>query len=276
MLLAYCFFFVQILIAVATVIVIGRLYVSVKRCAAKGQTLALLAGAIATLMLLSARGLYDASWAVQSESVTPITASDWILALTGAICLAVFAAYGRLVVANVELEESVHKLSATDSLTGAFNRGSFMTMAGPLVQTAQRFKHPLSALVLDIDHFSKLNDDYGRSAGDEALRNFGSAVAACLRRIDLLGRLGGEKFAVILPHTDLKGATVVAERICMAVERNIKLSFDKKQVRLTASVGVASLGDGNLENLLNVADGVMYSAKRNGRNQVAVENAEPV
>ena len=77
-----------------------------------------------------------------------------------------------------------------------------------------------------------------------------------------------------LPHTDIKGATIVAERVCAAVNRNIKLTFDKKNVRITASVGVAALHDGNLENLLNVADGVMYSAKRAGRNQVAVESAE--
>jgi diguanylate cyclase (GGDEF)-like protein len=149
-------------------------------------------------------------------------------------------------------------------------------MAGPLVQTSQRFKHPLSALVVDIDHFARLNDEHGRSAGDEALRAFGGAVAACLRKIDLMGRMGGEKFAIILPHTDVKGATVVAERVCMAVQRNIKLTFDKKPVRLTASVGVAVLGDGSLDDLINTADGVMYSAKRNGRNQVAIENAEPV
>jgi len=276
MILAYCFFFFQLLIAIATVIVISRLYVSLKRSTAKGQTLALLVAAIATLITLSARGLFDASTVLQSDAMPAIATGDWLLTMTGIVILLVFAGYGRLVVSNAELEESVQKLSATDSLTGAFNRVAFMTMAQPLVQTAQRFRHPLSALVLDIDHFSKLNDEFGRSAGDEALRSFGSAVAACLRRIDVLGRLGGEKFAVILPHTDIKGATVVAERICMAVERNIKLSFDKKQVRITASVGVASLSDGNLENLLNIADGVMYSAKRNGRNQVAVENAEPV
>jgi diguanylate cyclase (GGDEF)-like protein len=276
MILAYCFFFAQLLIAIATIIAIGRLYRSVKRCAAKGKNLALLAGAILTLFLLSARGLFDASTALQSEGVPLISGSDWLLTATGAVTLAVFAAFGRLAVHAVEMEESVKELSANDSLTGALNRGAFLTMAAPLVQTAQRFKHPLSALVVDIDHFSKLNDDFGRSAGDEALRSFGGAVSACLRRIDVLGRLGGEKFAIILPHTDRKGATVVAERICMAVERNIKLTFDKKQVRLTASVGVASLGDGSLDALLNTAEGVMFAAKRAGRNQVAVENAEPV
>jgi diguanylate cyclase (GGDEF)-like protein len=276
MILAYSFFFLQILLAIATVVVIGRLVVSVKRCGAKGQTFVQLLLAMATAILLSARGLFDASVALQSEATPAIGASDWLLALTGAATLIVFAAFGRQVVQGAELTQSLKELSTSDSLTGALNRGSFMTMAAPLVQTAQRFRHPLSALVVDIDHFSKLNDDYGRSAGDEALRAFGGAVSACLRKIDLLGRLGGEKFAIVLPHTDLKGATVVGERICAAVQRNVKLTFDKKQVRLTASVGVAALGDGSLENLINVADGVMFSAKRNGRNQVAIENAEQV
>lgn len=276
MIFAVIFFLFQMAIAVATVVVVGRLMLSVKRCAARGNTLTLLSLAMVALVLLSARGLYDASLFLQGDGTPTVPPADWLLTVTGAIVLVIFASYGKLVVHGVELEQSVKELSASDSLTGAFNRGAFMTMASPLVQTAQRFKHPLSALVVDIDHFTKLNDEFGRSAGDEALRVFGGVVGACLRKIDILGRLGGEKFAIILPHTDIKGATVVAERVCMAVQRNIKLTFDKKPMRLTASVGVASLRDGNLENLLNVADGVMYSAKRNGRNQVAIENKEQV
>jgi diguanylate cyclase (GGDEF)-like protein len=155
-----------------------------------------------------------------------------------------------------------------------FNKGAFMTMSSPLVQTALRYKHPLTALMVDIDHFTRINDEFGRSAGDEALKVFGGVVGACLRKIDILGRMGGEKFAIVLPHTDVKGATIVAERVCAAINRNIKLTFDKKNVRLTASVGVAALHDGNLENLLSVADGAMYSAKRAGRNQVVVESAD--
>jgi diguanylate cyclase (GGDEF)-like protein len=276
MVVAILFFLIQIVIAIATILVIGRLLVSIRRVGAKGATLGLLGAAIVTLLLLSARGLFDGSIALLSEGPPSLPSTDWLLAATGAVTLAVFAAYGRLLVQTLELEQSIGEMSASDSLTGTFNKAAFLSMAAPLVQTAQRFKHPLSALVVDIDHFAKINDDFGRSVGDEALRAFGGAVSACLRKIDLLGRLGGEKFAVILPHTDLKGATIVAERICRAVERNIKLTFDKQPVRLTASIGVATLHDGNLENLLNIADGVMYAAKRNGRNQVAVENAEPI
>jgi len=271
---AIIYFLLQLALAIATVVVISRLYMAVKRTGAKGETLVTIGAGMLALLALSARGLFVASASLQAETPLSIDVSDWLLVVTGAITLRIFAAYGKVLVGRIELEQSVKDLSATDALTGVFNKGAFMTMSSPLVQTALRYKHPLTALVVDIDHFTRLNDEFGRTAGDEALRVFGGVVGACLRKIDILGRMGGEKFAIVLPHTDIKGATIVAERVCAAVNRNIKLTFDKKNVRITASVGVAALHDGNLENLLNVADGVMYSAKRAGRNQVAVESAE--
>lgn len=270
---AIIYFLFQLALAIATVVVVSRLYLAIKRTGAKGETLALIGAAMVASLVLSARGLFVASTTIQAETPLPIDLSDWLLVITGAITLRLFAAYGNVLVSRIELEQSVKDLSATDALTGVFNKGAFMTMSSPLVQTALRYKHPLTALMVDIDHFTRINDEFGRSAGDEALKVFGGVVGACLRKIDILGRMGGEKFAIVLPHTDIKGATIVAERVCAAVNRNIKLTFDKKNVRITASVGVAALHDGNLENLLNVADGVMYSAKRAGRNQVAVESA---
>jgi diguanylate cyclase (GGDEF)-like protein len=261
-------------LAIATVVVVSRLYLAIKRTGAKGETLALIGAAMVASLVLSARGLFVASTTIQAETPLPIDLSDWLLVITGAITLRLFAAYGNVLVSRIELEQSVKDLSATDALTGVFNKGAFMTMSSPLVQTALRYKHPLTALMVDIDHFTRINDEFGRSAGDEALKVFGGVVGACLRKIDILGRMGGEKFAIVLPHTDVKGATIVAERVCAAINRNIKLTFDKKNVRLTASVGVAALHDGNLENLLSVADGAMYSAKRAGRNQVVVESAD--
>jgi len=196
---AIIYFLFQLALAIATVVVVSRLYLAIKRTGAKGETFALIGAAMLASLALSARGLFVASNAIQAETPLPIDISDWLLVI---------------------------------------------------------------------------NDEFGRSAGDEALKVFGGVVGACLRKIDILGRMGGEKFAIVLPHTDVKGATIVAERVCAAVNRNIKLTFDKKNVRLTASVGVAALHDGNLENLLSVADGAMYSAKRAGRNQVVVESAD--
>jgi diguanylate cyclase (GGDEF)-like protein len=271
---AIIYFLFQLALAIATVVVVSRLYLAIKRTGAKGETLALIGAAMVASLVLSARGLFVASTTIQAETPLPIDLSDWLLVITGAITLRLFAAYGNVLVSRIELEQSVKDLSATDALTGVFNKGAFMTMSSPLVQTALRYKHPLTALMVDIDHFTRINDEFGRSAGDEALKVFGGVVGACLRKIDILGRMGGEKFAIVLPHTDVKGATIVAERVCAAINRNIKLTFDKKNVRLTASVGVAALHDGNLENLLSVADGAMYSAKRAGRNQVVVESAD--
>ena len=174
------------------------------------------------------------------------------------ISLAIFASYGRLLIERFDLHRAVEDLAATDQLTGAFNRGTFLTTASPLVQAAQRYRHPLTALIVDIDQFRRITDEAGRAAGDHSLRVLGGVLGESVRTIDLIGRLGGEKFAIILPHTDMAGASVVAARIRAAIEREIEQIFDATAVRLTASVGVAALHDGNLENLLSAAEGAIY------------------
>ena len=268
--LAIVFFLIQLAIAIVTVLVVTRLYGALRGTSAKGDTLILLGASIIVLLLLSARGLFVASASLESDA-PGLTGGDWLLTLTGVVTLVVFAAYGRVLHSRAELEKSIRDLSATDSVTGMFSKGAFMTMASPLVLAARRYRHPLSAIIIDIDHLTRINDEFGRKAGDESLRAFGGVVGGCLRTIDVAGRLTSEKFAIVLPHTDLQGAALVAERICAAVDRDIKLIFEERQVHLSVSIGVATLHDGNLENLLNIADGVMYSAKENGRNQVGIE-----
>jgi diguanylate cyclase (GGDEF)-like protein len=251
-------FVCQSALAVFTALVLLRLRRAAVQIQAKGQTLSLLGVAGLTLLLLSARGLFIASSALQADD--PSTSySEWLLVATGAATLAVVAAYGRLLLERAELHRTIDEMAATDELTGAFNKGTFFTTASPLVRAAQRYRHPLTALVVDIDQLRRIEREIGRTAGDQSLRTLGGTLGNCVRTIDILGRLDNKKFAIVLPHTDLAGANVVADRIRAAIQRELDLIYSETSVRLTANVGVAALHDGNLENLLNVAEGAMYS-----------------
>lgn len=251
-------FLCQSALAVATALVLLRLRRVAQQVSAKGRTLALLGAAGLTLLLLSARGLFFASAALQSD-VPAADFGEWLLVATGAVTLMLFAAYGRLLIERAELHRTIDELAATDTLTGAFNKGTFFTTASPLVRAAHRYRHPLTALVVDIDQLRRIEREIGRTAGDQSLRTLGGTLGNCVRQIDILGRLDAKKFAIVLPHTDLAGANVVADRIRSAIQRELDLIYSETSVRLTANVGVAALHDGNLENLLNVAEGSMYS-----------------
>jgi diguanylate cyclase (GGDEF)-like protein len=254
-------FVLQLALAIATALVLIRLQEAARHVGAKGRSLVLLGAAALALALLSARGLFAASIVLQSDAPEPIGLTEWGLALTGAITLAVFATYGRLLIERFELHRAVEALAHTDDVTGAFNKDTFFTTASPLVQAAQRYRHPLTALVVDINQLRRINDEVGRAAGEQSLRMLGSVLGNSVRQIDVIGKLGGEKFAIVLPHTDLAGASVVVTRIRAAIEREIEAIYDATDVRISASVGVAALHDGNLENLLSAAEGSIYSAQ---------------
>lgn len=261
MALVILLFVCQSALVVATALVLLRLFATARRIDATGPTLVLLSAAGAALLLLSARGIFVASLVLQSETSPVIGYTEWLLAATGAVTLAVFGAYGRLLVERHELYREVDDLAATDALTGAFNKNTFFTTASPLVQAARRYRHPLTALVVDIDQLRRIQDEFGSAAGDQSLKVLGGTLSNCVRNIDVLGRLDTKKFAIVLPHTDMEGANVVAERIRKAIQREIDQIYSETSVRLTANVGVAALHDGNLENLLNVAEGSIYSAQ---------------
>lgn len=163
-------------------------------------------------------------------------------------------------------------LAATDSLTGATNRREFATRAAAEITRATRSGAPLSVLVVDLDRFKQINDRYGHQAGDEVLRVFVETVRKGLRPNDLIGRLGGEEFGVMLPDTTRAGAGRLAERLRHIVENQI-VTINDAQVRLTASFGAAQLGlDGNTyESMIDAADGRMYRAKQDGRNMVVAQ-----
>lgn len=165
--------------------------------------------------------------------------------------------------------EELAMLAATDSLTGGATRREFETRAAAEIGRSERSGEALSFVAIDLDYFKKINDRYGHQAGDQVLKAFVTLVRKLMRQSDLIGRLGGEEFAMMLPSTDRKGAAMVAERLRQSVDDEC-VSNDGHDLRFTASFGVAQYGvDGDTyESVMDVADSRMYRAKENGRNQV--------
>lgn len=173
------------------------------------------------------------------------------------------------VTALKQTEAMLRVLSNTDSLTGAWNRRHFIDLAEAEVERSRRYARPFSLLALDIDHFKRINDAHGHAIGDEALRAFTAACRSTLRTNDVLGRMGGEEFAVLLPETDGKGARHAAERIRARV-RTLAVPAGQEYVRLTVSIGWASSarGERSLDAMLSCADEALYRAKDQGRDRV--------
>jgi len=167
------------------------------------------------------------------------------------------------------MEAELRRLATTDALTGIFNRRHFLAMATVEAERARRHHRPLAGLMLDIDHFKRINDGFGHPVGDQAITAMAAACAGAIRTIDTLGRLGGEEFAILLPDTEPAAALEVAERIRLAVAA-IVIATDKGPVRFTTSIGIARINeaDASVEALLSRADAALYAAKNGGRNRV--------
>ncbi|WP_375458668.1 diguanylate cyclase [uncultured Enterovirga sp.] len=165
--------------------------------------------------------------------------------------------------------DEIRRLLTTDKLTGVMNRAHFFELAEAEIVRCQRFGSTLSALMVDIDHFKQVNDTFGHAGGDEVLRQLGQHFRTTLRSIDLVGRLGGEEFAVLLPSIDVEGAKLLAE-LFRGGASAIRASVDGSPVGFTVSIGCAQLGaeTRTIDELLKAADGALYEAKRTGRNRV--------
>ena len=174
-----------------------------------------------------------------------------------------------------ELEKQLETMAMTDDLTGLFNRRYFAAKGNAEFQRAHRYKTPLSMLMLDIDRFKLINDTYGHEAGDHVLKECATLMGQQLREIDILGRLGGEEFGVLLPNTDESHTLILAERLRHTIAQH-PFVIHGKPVSITASIGVAALHDDItlLDGVLRHADAAMYQAKQQGRNRVVVYGAE--
>jgi len=158
-------------------------------------------------------------------------------------------------------------------LTGAFNRRAFHAVADHILARARRERSAVSLVILDLDHFKSVNDTYGHMAGDVVLKRVVDIVHGVLRAQDVLVRLGGEEFAMLLPATTEDKAHHVAERIRMAVEAEL-FDIGEQAVRITTSLGVTSISAMSdvveIDNLIEQADVALYQAKDLGRNRVCL------
>ncbi|MFT3842494.1 MAG: diguanylate cyclase [Myxococcaceae bacterium] len=179
--------------------------------------------------------------------------------------------------ANKELEEKrleLLRLSRTDGLTGLINRRHFEERLTSEFQRSTRYRSPLSCLLLDIDHFKKVNDTYGHPFGDTVLKEVSQVTRKVLRDVDVLARYGGEELVALLPETSAEEALRAAERVREGIEA-LRLTFSDEGrtllVKCTASVGVATFPSDEIDGpdaLVSAADSCLYEAKQGGRNQV--------
>ena len=161
-------------------------------------------------------------------------------------------------------------LANTDALTGALSRRNFINLAEQEMARSTRYAMPLMLLMLDLDHFKLVNDAYGHAAGDAVLQDFVKTVAGVLRESDLIGRLGGEEFAVLLPNTTHEGGCALAQRIIENV-RSQPVLVNGKKITYTVSVGAGCLAhESTFAALLGVADAALYRAKNGGRDRLEV------
>ncbi|MFT3814662.1 MAG: GGDEF domain-containing protein [Acidovorax sp.] len=172
---------------------------------------------------------------------------------------------GVLLMASERLREEFEYLASHDGLTGALTRRAILEACATEWARWKRYGTPFSILLLDIDHFKRINDQWGHQAGDRVLAGFAECISAALRKTDRLGRYGGEEFLVLLPHADAAHALATAERLRQAT------AHLQQPVACTVSAGAATVqaADAGIDTLLAHADAALYRAKHQGRNQVA-------
>jgi diguanylate cyclase (GGDEF)-like protein len=185
--------------------------------------------------------------------------------------LATFASLMAQAIENARLFSRMEEQARTDALTGLNNRRTFDVLLADELARAQRFNRPVSLLMLDIDHFKRVNDTYGHQAGDTVLKGLGELLGRQTRAIDRVCRYGGEEITVILPEIDLEEAAKTAERLRATVEaQSFEINARTATLHITVSIGVTSFPAhaDSAQTLVAAADAAMYAAKQKGRNQV--------
>lgn len=180
--------------------------------------------------------------------------------------VALARSYQELAAMRRQLDHLAH----TDDLTGLANRRMFQERAAQMLELGKRYGHPCSIIVFDIDHFKTVNDRFGHEGGDLVLRTLGAYLRGVARNVDLVARVGGEEFAMVLPHTPMEVAQVAAARLCERVAGLHIAMPDGQMLQFTASFGVAQARgtDNDLPALMHRADQALYRAKALGRNRV--------
>jgi diguanylate cyclase (GGDEF)-like protein len=193
----------------------------------------------------------------------------------GLIAMSMLGSLGFILMVKERADRAVRSLAMVDSLTGVFNRRAFMERAEKEYAIALRNKMSLALLMIDIDYFKRINDEFGHPTGDAVLVDVANVLNSRLRKQDTMGRYGGEEFCILLPATDEAGAMAVAETLRNTVE-SAPLATERKEVSVTISIGVtvcpASCANCDLgfHKLLDDADVALYQAKHDGRNRTVM------
>jgi diguanylate cyclase (GGDEF)-like protein/PAS domain S-box-containing protein len=184
---------------------------------------------------------------------------------------ATFADQVAIALENARLFEEVQNLALTDALTGLYNRRGLFEIGHIEFTRTRRLERPFSIIMIDIDHFKQVNDQYGHPVGDQVLQFMASELGSTVRGIDIVGRYGGEEFAILLSGSDGKAAMDLAERLRVMIGETL-FYVEENEIRLTISLGVAESNENNpnLETLVARADQALYIAKHRGRNRVAM------
>jgi diguanylate cyclase (GGDEF)-like protein len=203
------------------------------------------------------------------DSYTPHRFDEQHMRLVGA-----FADQVTIALENARLFARVQQLATTDSLTGLYNRGHLFELGRYHLLRMQRTPAPLSAILIDIDHFKRINDTYGHLAGDFVLRAAAEQCRSVVRAVDMVARYGGEEFLILLPDADHQQAIEIAARIQSRIAQ-ARIAYSSIEVRLTVSIGVATMPADqitSLDALIDQADQRLYMAKESGRNMLIGEN----
>lgn len=189
--------------------------------------------------------------------------------LTGQI-LFYISMFGGLMSLLLSDEVEKHRInSITDHMTGLYNRRFFIEKTEQMITKNGYGYRPLSVIVCDIDNFKDVNDNYGHDVGDRVIIEFANVLQKIIREGDLLARIGGEEFIILLPNTNIQTASVVAERMREETQ-NLVLHSDDRNINITASFGVTDFANGDINDNIKRADNALYEAKRSGRNRVSV------
>lgn len=193
-----------------------------------------------------------------------------VVSLMVAFIVVLITSIGFILLHLERAEESAQRLAVIDPLTDVFNRRTFLELADKEIARAQRTQSPLGFIMIDIDHFKKVNDENGHQAGDIVLKKVVEAMKVGLRREDLLVRYGGEEFCIVVPGVGVDQATLLAERAREAVQK-LRIPIKGNVIAVTISAGVTAMRrsvEESIEELISRADQALYEAKRGGRNRV--------
>jgi diguanylate cyclase (GGDEF)-like protein len=217
---------------------------------------------------------FGGEYGLFSPSVTAILSNPFLLILpkaanVGAGCVVLGVLLLRWLPAAVRERSDMERQATTDGMTGLWNRRQFIILTEVEWQRCRRYQRPMSLIILDIDQFKSINDLHGHDAGDQVIIRVAEVCSAKRRMSDIVARLGGEEFAVLLPETGLSDAQVFAERLRDAISNEI-VRVANHRIAMTVSIGATDLSDAtSIAELIKHADLALYEAKLSGRNRVS-------